>query len=787
MRKILFFCLLSTASAATFSVDPGSHRWGNTFFTLPNTVTVTTSGSPSSTQRGYVFSSADGVLSISLPPGVTGSCAGAPCNVFTTQTGNAASHYIAGSHQMATATDGATLYWIDPIFNTTTSQVGSVSLEANAQAPTANEPFAVGAYETDIKFKSTQNGYILGLRFYRVAADTDNSPIGTLYTDTGTSLASKTFSVSGTGWQTVYFDTPVAITAGTWYRASKFDAVGSPYRDFVFLNSSMVNGPLASASTFVGSNGSCDSTDSWPQTSAGYGGASIPAAGIVGCVDYAVGGTISVVWPGNDYSAGNVGHYRGGTVEGAQMLLAGFGPGPYAGINTFVEESGNPWHHDDGAGSRFGGRRGDYYYYRMTWSVPDWARLGSASSDGLRFWTRQNLEWKGGNRIYIGGSVLEGGHNDVVGSSLTISFGNQLIGCSDINFENNIVRSVAGFANMGAIYNGGLLRQTTAAPIQARMRISNNEFFDIGPYAAYAPGTHNGNGWFLEYPGGSEDMQIDHNTLLAVRGNIASLFWFGSLHTEGYSVTNNILPIANNDSARYGGGGETGPGTNCGNGELGITTCSTSSWSNYVFQKNLLYPENYSVQDTVGFDAGGGRNTTYTSTTTAAQIQSNWPTLKNSNYIPAGTDQSTYGWFKTPSLNSNTGSHLGGFDPHITSSSIFRAGGSFATTDNKPIGVDVQALRDAQGYVDHIGVPASTVTTNSATVVFAAPDSQGCPVDFKIFDSTDPNIINGFTRIADSGTGRVRNVQLTGLTSGQTYSYRIDCAANQPTGVFRTR
>ncbi|MBV8706585.1 MAG: hypothetical protein JO028_05315, partial [Acidobacteriaceae bacterium] len=93
-----------------------------------------------------------------------------------------------------------------------------------------------------------------------------------------------------------------------------------------------------------------------------------------------------------------------------------------------------------------------------------------------------------------------------------------------------------------------------------------------------------------------------------------------------------------------------------------------------------------------------------------------------------------------------------------------------------------------QGYVDHIGVPASTLTATSATVVFVAPDSQACPVDFKVYDPTDPNTINGFTRVPDTGTSnRVRKVNLTGLATATTYQYRIDCSVVQPSGFFKTK
>jgi hypothetical protein len=61
---------------------------------------------------------------------------------------------------------------------------------------------------------------------------------------------------------------------------------------------------------------------------------------------------------------------------------------------------------------------------------------------------------------------------------------------------------------------------------------------------------------------------------------------------------------------------------------------------------------------------------------------------------------------------------------------------------------------------------------------------MGCPVDYS---SSDPSVITGFTRVSDSGGARPRNITLSGLTSKTLYYYRVNCAAEQPTGEFRTR
>jgi hypothetical protein len=795
MKKLLIGLLALSCFGADVFVDAGKSRFGNTSFTLSNQVHLVTTGAPAGVTApadSFIYFDSAGGLDISLPPGVSGTCTGAPCTVMVTNT-TSASHYHAGSHALADTSNGSSLYWIDPIFNTTTSQVGSYTLEANAPDPLSNETFASGAFETDIRFKSSQNGFILGLRFYRVAADTDAAPIGTLFSDTGTSLASKTFPVSGTGWQTVLFTSPVAITAGTWYRASKFDTVGSPFRDGYFQNYAAYNNALISDATYVAGNNVCDSSNSWPQTATGYGDGSLtPGVGIVGCVRFTGTGTVNITSPGNGFSSGQVGHFSRGFIspEGCQCMIGGMGPGPYAGINTLIEGSGNMWHHDDGGGTRYMGPRGDYYYYRMVWRWPDYVRIGSAASDGFRYYSRQALEWKGGNRIYIGGSIFEGMHNDTVNSALTISFGNQTIGASDINFENNEVRHVPGWSNLGDIYNNSN-GSTTSAPIQARLRVYNNLFWDFGAYSVPDGGIPTGRGWLFEDLGGSEDMLFDHNTVLPMRADISTNIFHLGMHTEGNRWTNNILPISNPGLfSNWGGGGSVGTDASCGAGEKNITTCVFSSWSNYVFSNNLLYPAAWSITDPTGFDqAHGTMGATYTSAVTASQVATQWPTLAASNFIPASSTLSTYGWFGLPSLTQSSATYAQGFVPKVKSGSMISAGNhaTYPSTDGKDLGANIQKLLDAQGKVDVIGTPANLITTTGATVVFNAPDTQGCPVDFKAFDASDPNTLSGFTRVSDAGTGRTRSVALTGLTTGTTYQYRINCAVDQPTGVFRTK
>ncbi len=78
------------------------------------------------------------------------------------------------------------------------------------------------AVELGVKFRSDSAGTVTGIRFYKNRLST-GTHVGNLWTRTGTLLASATFSSeSDSGWQQVFFSTPVSISADTVYVASYF-------------------------------------------------------------------------------------------------------------------------------------------------------------------------------------------------------------------------------------------------------------------------------------------------------------------------------------------------------------------------------------------------------------------------------------------------------------------------------------------------------------------------------------------------------------------------------------
>jgi hypothetical protein len=105
----------------------------------------------------------------------------------------------------------------------------------------ANDTSAVNL---GVKFQSSISGYIIGVRFYK-ESDNTGSHIGSLWTSSGTLLASGTFSnETASGWEELDFSSPVAITAGTTYVVSYHTNTGHYAQTSFGLSSAVTNAPL---------------------------------------------------------------------------------------------------------------------------------------------------------------------------------------------------------------------------------------------------------------------------------------------------------------------------------------------------------------------------------------------------------------------------------------------------------------------------------------------------------------------------------------------------------------
>jgi YVTN family beta-propeller protein len=122
-----------------------------------------------------------------------------------------------------------------------------------ASAVPANASWAdSNSVNLGVKFTTDTAGFINGIRFYKGAGNT-GTHIGSLWTSTGTLLASATFTnETATGWQQVNFATPVAVAANTTYVASYLAPNGGyALNSAYFASSGFDNPPLRALSNAV--------------------------------------------------------------------------------------------------------------------------------------------------------------------------------------------------------------------------------------------------------------------------------------------------------------------------------------------------------------------------------------------------------------------------------------------------------------------------------------------------------------------------------------------------------
>ncbi|MGJ0506231.1 MAG: DUF4082 domain-containing protein [Methylocystis sp.] len=144
-------------------------------------------------------------------------------------------------------------YWVDAVFS-------SSLFSGNGSTPMAFAPVTVtvndaNPVELGVKFSAASAGHITGLRFYEGPLNTGPHS-GELWDASGTLLASAPFTnETAYGWQTVIFDSPIAIAAGTTYVAS-YHTSGFYSKDLNYFTTAYSNGPLtAPDSGSSGGNG----------------------------------------------------------------------------------------------------------------------------------------------------------------------------------------------------------------------------------------------------------------------------------------------------------------------------------------------------------------------------------------------------------------------------------------------------------------------------------------------------------------------------------------------------
>jgi len=141
--------------------------------------------------------------------------------------------------------------------------------------PVQADTYGTQPLELGVKFTSSINGYITGIRFYKGVSDT-GTHVGNLWSSTGALLMSATFTgETATGWQQANFSNPVAITANTVYVASYFSPTGDFSVDRNYFAKAGVNNPPLQALVDGGSGGAdgvyaYGSTSQFPGSSSSF-------------------------------------------------------------------------------------------------------------------------------------------------------------------------------------------------------------------------------------------------------------------------------------------------------------------------------------------------------------------------------------------------------------------------------------------------------------------------------------------------------------------------------------
>ncbi|ALN90372.1 hypothetical protein LG3211_1396 [Lysobacter gummosus] len=135
-------------------------------------------------------------------------------------------------------------YWTN-IREVRAFQAGNQSLWNDSALPTLVDSTDPEGVELGLRFRSTQPGWIKGVRFYKSAANT-GVHLGNLWSADGTLLARAQFAnETESGWQRVAFAAPVRIAADTTYIVSYYAPNGRYSADLDYFSAAdYANGPL---------------------------------------------------------------------------------------------------------------------------------------------------------------------------------------------------------------------------------------------------------------------------------------------------------------------------------------------------------------------------------------------------------------------------------------------------------------------------------------------------------------------------------------------------------------
>ena len=440
--------------------------------------------------------------------------------------------------------------------------------------------------------------------------------------------------------------------------------------------------------------------------------------------------------------------------EGAQSFIAGNGPGPVLLQNNLISGTGIPIHFDDSGGWWYD--RHDYVVRRNLFTAPLTQEAGGPQSDGLHYFHRQMIEWKGGQRILVDGNIFQNSFADVtpLGAALVLTprAGGYV---SDVMISNNTFSQNAGGIALAAIDS-----YTPVSKPLERVSISNNLFHHNDGYQNVAISARPAaTGVLLYYGYAAADLRFDHNTLYDNRGYDPVYMHLVLDFIEGTSFTNNIFWV-NDDASRRGVDGESY--STCPGVAEALMDCAfvAGTQTEYTFARNMLFP-------------GWTNSAQFTSLLDPAALQAAYPGLTE-NWVINGASIGER--LANAGLNAVG---AGGGDFRVQPQSPYAAGGSFAASDGTALGANIDQLEQAQGLM---GPAVATGILPSVAMINVAVPDPGAACYVLYGTGTD---VTQFSRTtADTTSSEQRSLLVSGLEEGLTYNFVVVCsgASNASTG-----
>ncbi|MCW2820185.1 MAG: hypothetical protein JWR42_2972, partial [Marmoricola sp.] len=142
------------------------------------------------------------------------------------------------------STDGASLTTRSWSFTTSSTDPGTQQSLFSNHVPTTAAVDESSPVELGTRFTPGRDGQVSALRFFKGTGN-GGTHVGTLWSDSGSKLASVTFTgETPSGWQTAKLSTPVSVTGGTSYVVSYLAPQGHYATTPHLFDTALVNGDL---------------------------------------------------------------------------------------------------------------------------------------------------------------------------------------------------------------------------------------------------------------------------------------------------------------------------------------------------------------------------------------------------------------------------------------------------------------------------------------------------------------------------------------------------------------